>query len=85
MKIAVKRQPNWIPPFSIEYDSKYILLFGCDKTKPYWFKFNDEMPDEFESEFLECVTEIRNANPEIDSFDDEIIWIETGINSVGTL
>ena len=84
MIISHRKGLNYNGGYSIEYDGKYIHLYG-NESEPYWFKFRPDDPDEFDRTFLCIVTEIRNANPDIIGEDDEFIYIETNTDSVGTL
>lgn len=79
MEIKIKIETNWAGDYRLEYDGKYITLFGRDKQYPYWFKPDQNAPDEYEKMVLiPVVQEIRNACPEITKVDEEYIYIETG-------
>jgi hypothetical protein len=74
-KILLKREENWEEPFRIEYDGKYITLFGKDK--------NYVVPDygghgqiEYEQMVLvPVVEEIRNIIPKYANCDKNDIEI----------
>lgn len=77
-RILVKREDNWEEPFRIEYDGKYITLFGKDK--------NYIVPDygghgqiEYEEMVLvPVVREVRNITPqsaECDKYNIVITYI----------
>lgn len=65
-KLRVKIKPNWLPPFRIEYDGKYVTLFGRDKNFPETMFHNPGDPIEYHTMVLVPVLiEIRNVNPKI--------------------
>jgi hypothetical protein len=62
--------------YRLEYDGKYITLFGKEKTYP-GFKFYEDDEDWFEEMVLiSCVAEIRHASPEIIEVTDKEIIIK---------
>jgi hypothetical protein len=75
-RILIKREDNWEEPFRIEYDGKYITLFGRDK--------NYVVPDyrghgqiEYEEMVLvPVVEEIRNIIPQSAECDAHSILIK---------
>jgi hypothetical protein len=74
--ITVPIQPNWNGKYRIEYDGKYITLFGEDKNYP-GFKWTADSEEWFEEMVLVgCVEEVRNASPFIEKVDDEFIYIK---------
>lgn len=78
MKIRVKIKENWVKPFNLEYDGKYISLLGGDKNYPDWFtKYQHGIEEYDETVLVPVVEEIRNASPEIIKIDNEYIYIET--------
>jgi len=63
--IKVKIEPHFAGEYRLEYDGKYVTLFGRDKGY-VCFKFNENDPDEYDEMVLvPCLTEIRNAQPVI--------------------
>lgn len=82
--VVIKRKDHWLEPFRIEYDSKYITLFGKDKNYECLFHqsaFPNE-PPEYEEMVLPysvdgngCI-EIRNAQPFIKSVTEKTIIIQ---------
>jgi len=64
--------------YRLEYDGKYITLFGRDKNYK-GFKFNDVDEDWFEEMVLiPVVKEIRNASPQIVEVTDTEIVVNLG-------
>ena len=64
--------------YRLEYDGKYVTLFGKDKNYK-GFKFNDEDDDWFEEMVLiPVVEEIRNASPKIIEVTDTDIVVDLG-------
>lgn len=64
--------------YRLEYDGKYITLFGRDKNYK-GFKFNDADEDWFEEMVLmPIVEEIRNASPRIIEVTDTEIVVDLG-------
>ena len=76
----------WIPILSfyggdyrLEYDGKYISLYGKDKNYET-FSYGDKQEDSFEEMLLiPIVKEIRNANPQIIQVTDIEIVIDLGV------
>ena len=65
--IRIKRKPNWVGNFRIEYDSKYITLYGDDSDYPI-YSFSGEKSGHYEETVLiydQELIEVRNASPEI--------------------
>ena len=87
LREAVRRQATYhhIPildfyagDYRLEYDGKYVTLFGKDKNYK-GFKFNDEDDDWFEEMVLiPVVEEIRNASPKIIEVTDTDIVVDLG-------
>lgn len=78
--IKVRKQDNWAGSYRLEYDGKYITLFGRDKEYPVFniMGGGEQCPDEYEEMvLLPVVEEIRNATPEIVAEDGKYIYIET--------
>jgi len=64
--------------YRLEYDGKYITLFGKDKNYK-GFKFNEEDEDWFEEMVLiPVVVEIRKVNPRIVEVTDTEIIVDLG-------
>ena len=64
--------------YRLEYDGKYITLFGKDKNYK-GFKFNDADEDWFEEMVLiPAVVEIRKASPRIIEVTDTEIVVDLG-------
>lgn len=83
--IKVPIEENWAGVYRIEYDSKYITLFGKDKDFPiqgYGMVPEDELEEDYEEMVLvPIVEEIRNAEPKILKSDDKFIYIDLGLIS----
>lgn len=75
-EIKVPIKPHFAGGYRLEYDSKYITLFGKDKRYP-GFNFSEDDDDWFEEMVLvACVEEVRNAQPHIVNIDNEFIYIK---------
>ena len=72
--IKIPIEPNFAGNYRLEYDGKYITLFGGDKKyRGYNLDGSDDIWYE-EMVLISCVKEIRNANPIItDITESEII------------
>ena len=69
---------NYAGGYRLEYDGKYITLFGRDKNYK-GFKFNDDDEDWFEEMVLiPIVEEIRKANPQIIEVTNTEIVVDLG-------
>lgn len=80
-EIKVQVEPHWLPPYRLEYDGKYITLFGKDKNYPIPDYFNSGENMGFEEMVLvPCVEEVRKARPIIKSFDDNEVVIELNLS-----
>ena len=77
MELTIKIKPNWAGGYRLEYDGKYITLFGKDRNFPYWFKPDPDAPDEYEEMVLvPLVCEVRNVSPFIKKTDKKYIYID---------
>lgn len=81
MKIVrVKTQPNWNGNYRLEYDGKYITLFGEDKDYP-GFKWDKNSDDWYEEMVLvSCICEGRELKPKIIEEKDSYLYIQVGSN-----
>ena len=71
---------NYVGNYRLEYDGKYVTLFGGDLNYK-GFKFNNDSEDWFEEMVLvPIIVEVRNANPYITDITDT--YIEITINEV---
>lgn len=76
--VRVKIEPNWNGNYRLEYDGKYVTLFGEDKDY-VGFKFNKDTPDWYEEMVLHpTVCEGRNLTPEILEEKDGYLYIKIG-------
>ena len=67
--IRIPILPNYVGGYRLEYDGKYITLYGKDKD--YKCMFGDDYE---EMVLIPVVEEIRNAEPEIiETTDTEIV------------
>lgn len=76
--ILVHMLINWAPPFRLEYDGKYITLFGRDKNHPvtHYGGWAPVEPEFEEIVLVPVVKEIRKATPEIIEVGDFSIKIK---------
>jgi hypothetical protein len=85
--IKVPIESYFAGDYRLEYDGKYITLFGKDKTYPvnaYGFDVegrdsNGEIHYE-EMVLVSCVAEVRNARPEIAEVDNDYIHIKLNVH-----
>jgi hypothetical protein len=78
--IRIPIEPHFAGGYRLEYDGKYVTLFGKDRNYP-GFKLLSEEEDWYEEMILiPVVVERRNICPKIISVDDK--WISVGINCV---
>lgn len=78
MEISLEIEENWRPPFRIEYDGKYITLYGKDADYPQnnpYSSSDDEVEYE-EMVLVPVVVEVREADPKIKSTDGGFVTIE---------
>ena len=76
--IRIPIEPHFAGKYRLEYDSKYITLFGED-NRYEGMRFSDEQPIWYEEMVLDsCVAEIRNASPEIIKVTETEILIRLG-------
>ena len=75
-RIHIPIKDHYAGGYRLEYDSKYITLFGKDRRYK-GFKFNESDEDWYEEMVLiPCVEEVRNASPFIESVTDKEIVIK---------
>lgn len=76
--IRIPVEPHFAGGYRLEYDGKYITLFGLDKRYA-GMKLSEEQEDWYEEMVLiPVVAEIRDASPSIIYADDKRIIVETG-------
>lgn len=76
--IRIPIEPHFAGGYRLEYDGKYVTLFGRDKNYA-GFKFSEEQEDWFEEMVLiSCVVERRNISPKIILVTDRFIYVEMG-------
>lgn len=77
--IHIPIEPHFAGDYRLEYDSKYVVLFGKDKRyKAYAF---GKLEGDFNYEEMildSLVAEVRNANPKIKKVTDKHIEIDLG-------
>lgn len=77
--IKLKIKDNWNGKYRLEYDSKYITLFGEDKNYECWNWGGDPKRKSYEEMVLvSCVVEGRNLNPSIIKVTKKYILIDVG-------
>jgi len=76
--IRIPIEPHFAGDYRLEYDGKYITLFGRDKTYE-GFRFSDDEPVWYEEMVLiSCVLEVRKATPTIKKVTDKEIVVDLG-------
>ena len=76
IRIPIKH--HFAGDYRLEYDGKYITLFGKD-SRYEGFRFSDEQPIWYEEMVLiGCVFEVRGANPTIREVTDTEIIVDLG-------
>ena len=76
--IRIPIETHFAGGYRLEYDSKYITLFGKDKNYE-GFRFSDDQPIWYEEMVLiSCVLEVRNATPTIKEVTDTEIVVDLG-------
>src|SRR6056297_2676773 len=76
--IRIPIEPHFQGGYRLEYDGKYITLFGEDNIYE-GFRFSDDEPVWYEEMVLiSCVLEVRNATPIIKEVTDSVIVIDLG-------
>lgn len=76
--IRIPIEPHFAGGYRVEYDGKYVTLFGRDKNY-VGFKFSEDQEDWYEEMLLiPIVVERRRICPEIISVDDH--WISICVN-----
>lgn len=79
-KINIPIKSHFAGDYRLEYDGKYITLFGKDKNYP-GFNFDPNADVWYEEMVLvSCVAEIRKASPKIVKVTETHIVIETNKN-----
>lgn len=74
---------NYVGDYRLEYDGKYVTLFGGD-LRYKGFKYNNDSEDWFEEMVLvPVVAEVRNANPFISDIGNKFIIVT--LNEIETM
>jgi len=73
--IVVNIEPHFAGDYRLEYDGKYITLFGKDNRYDLEGLFDAPKGTYEEMVLVPCVAEVRNADPVIDSVNDTHIII----------
>ena len=75
--ISIPIKENWAGDYRLEYDGKYITLFGKDKNFPIrdFYNTGEDLGYE-EMVLLPIVVEVRKANPRIAYVSNSNITIE---------
>ena len=77
--LRIRREPNWLGKFRIEYDGKYITLFGEDLNYPGWCYGIEETTPWYEEMILHPVAcEGRNLSPKIIEETTDYLYIDIG-------
>ena len=76
--IRIPIEEHFAGDYRLEYDSKYITLFGKDRNYE-GFRFSNDQPIWYEEMVLiSCVLEVRNATPTIKEVTDTEIIVDLG-------
>ena len=76
--IRIPIEPHFAGDYTLEYDGKYITLFGKD-NRYEGFRFSDDQPIWYEEMVLiGCVLEVRKATPTIKEVTDTEIMVDLG-------
>ena len=76
--IRIPIEPHFAGDYRLEYDGKYITLFGKD-NRYEGFRFSDDQPIWYEEMVLiGCVLEVRKATPTINEVTDTEIIVDLG-------
>lgn len=76
--IHIPIEPHFAGDYRLEYDSKYITLFGKDNRYEV-FRFTDDQDVRFEEMVLiSCVLEVRKATPTIKEVTNTGIVVDLG-------
>jgi len=76
--IRIPIEEHFAGDYRLEYDGKYITLFGKDNNYQ-GFIFSDDQPVWYEEMVLiSCVLEVRNATPTIKEVTDTEIVVDLG-------
>jgi hypothetical protein len=76
--IHIPIEPHFAGDYRLEYDGKYITLFGRDKNYE-GFRFSDDQEVWYEEMVLiSCVLEVRNTTPTIKEVTDTEIVVDLG-------
>ena len=73
---VVKIKPNWLPPFRLTYDGKYVSLYGRDKNYPVLGYGSTEKKEYEEILLVPIVIEVRKCRAEITKISNTEIEIE---------
>lgn len=75
--IKIEREPNWLPPFRVEYDGKYVTLYGKDKEYqlPHYGTIPSN-PEYDEMVLVPVVIERRNIIATIKEYTGDEVIIE---------
>ena len=76
--IRIPIEPHFAGDYRLEYDGKYITLFGKD-NRYEGFRFSEDQPIWYEEMVLiSCVLEVRKATPTIKEVTDTEIVVDLG-------
>jgi hypothetical protein len=76
--IHIPIEPHFAGDYRLEYDSKYITLFGKD-NRYEGFIFTDDQDIWYEEMVLiSCVLEVRKSTPTIKEITDKYITVDLG-------
>jgi len=76
--IRIPIKPHFAGDYRLEYDGKYIALYGKD-NRYEGFRFSDEQPIWYdEMVLIGCVLEVRKATPTIKEVTDTEIVVDLG-------
>ena len=76
--IRIPIEPHFAGGYRLEYDGKYITLYGKDNRYEVNAYFQPEPSEYEEMVLIGCVLEVRNATPTIKEVTDTEIVVDLG-------
>lgn len=74
--VKIPIEPHFAGKYRIEYDGKYVSLYGLDNRYDMFGLYGAPQGTFEEMVLVPVVEEVRNASPEIKSVTDNFIEIE---------
>jgi hypothetical protein len=76
--IHIPIEPHFAGDYRLEYDSKYITLYGKDNRYESNSYCQPEPPEYEKMVLISCVLEVRKATPTITEVTDKYITVDLG-------